>query len=206
VSNSFDPLEGISHISFAGIHVCYEELSIPWFNSMVLVDLNLKSDILDLNVARNKCLLNEKKHKFGDFIEISLLKCIKDFLDINKCERDFPRLAYAFMNTFIKFPSSPTKEYPIYDRLFLSKYYYLKKVNKNGISYINYDDRIFEADKKIILLTEVPLDFDLKNILPNVSRFKEENIYFAYTNNLYNLIFNFIGKRDNIELMPFCEF
>jgi hypothetical protein len=123
-----------------------------------------------------------------------------------KSESDYPRQAYAFMNTFLKFPNSPTVENSIYNRLFLNEYYYLKKITKNGISYINYDDSIFETDKNIILLTEVPLDSDLENILPSVTGFKENHIYFAYTKNLYNLITYFIRKRELVELVSFCEF
>lgn len=100
---SLDPLEGIEHISYAGIHVCFEKVSVPWFNTILFVDLNLKKNILDLNIARNKCILNEKKDRFNDFIEISLLKCIKDFLDTLRYESDFPRLVYTFINIFLNF-------------------------------------------------------------------------------------------------------
>jgi hypothetical protein len=58
---SLDPSEGIAHISYTGIHVYFENLKIPWFKSVLLVDLNLKKNILDFNVARNKCVSNKKK-------------------------------------------------------------------------------------------------------------------------------------------------
>lgn len=202
ISLSLDPLEGIAHISYAGIHVCYENLKVPWFNSTILIDLNLEKNILDLNVARNKCVVNEKMSKLNYFIEERLLKCIMNFLDTMKHDSNFPRKAYAFMNTFLKFQST---ENSTYNKL-LNEYYYLKQITKNGISYVKYDENIFKTDKKIMLLTEIPLDFDLENILPHVTGFKKGYLYFAYTKNLYKLISNSTLKQKQIELVPFCEF
>lgn len=201
ISLSLDPLEGIAHISNAGIHVCFEKLSIPWFNSVVLADLNLKKNILDLNVARNKCVVNEKKNKLNDYIEEQLLKCVMNFLDTMRHDSNFSRKAYAFMNTFIKFQSTENQIYKL-----LNEYYYLKQISKNGVSYIRYDESIFKTDKKIMLLTEVPLDSDLENILPHITGFKEDYLYFAYTKNLYNLIPNSIWGLKKIETVSFCEF
>lgn len=207
VSNSFDPLEGMARISYGGIHVCYEGLRIPWLNSMLLADFNLKKNTIDINIARDKCINNDKKNKFNHFIEESLLKSIKDYLDTMKteCGKDFPRQAYAFMNTFIKFPSSLTIENYFCNGSFLNEYYYLKKITKNGVSYIKYNDSMFETEKKIVLLTEVPLDSDLENILYNFNGFKEDHVYLVYTKNLYNLILNTIEKRVNFELLCFCD-
>jgi hypothetical protein len=202
---SLDPLEGISRISYSGIHVCFEKFSVPWFNSILLLDLNLKENILDLNVARNKCILNEKKEKFNDFIESNLLKCIKDFLDTLRCESNFPRLAYTFINIFMNFENKLKIREKMDFKSFLNEYYYLKEITEYGVSYLSYDDNIFKTDKKIVLLTDVPLDSDLENILPNVCGFEENTIYFVYTKNLYNLIYYFIKNREKIELITFCE-
>jgi hypothetical protein len=129
--------------------------------SLASFDINLKKNVLDLNIARNTIQYNDKYEKFTDKLELIIFDNIKDlFLKFKDSRKQIPINTFyneswkeivtinsffdnsgwsLYYNTDIKIPES-------YLKLF-SDFYTFICVSNNGISFVNIDDLL---SKRII--------------------------------------------------------
>jgi hypothetical protein len=79
--------------SFEGIFVNNEKNIVPMWLEVDFCNLNIKKDVIDLNVARNDFILNEKFYKFIDNFEKLIIREIK-----NVIKQELKTLNYSEIN------------------------------------------------------------------------------------------------------------
>ncbi len=148
-------------LSNEGIFVNNINLLPTWINSnrLIFTDLNLKRNALDLNVARNNIVQNEKFYKLINLLEAKLIIEIEHFLI---------RFEQNTTVNSIKSINSLFENYMNYEKAFeektdiksadvllklLQRFYYFKYISNYGINYQHYDEFI-NTGRKIVVLTE----------------------------------------------------
>ena len=146
-------------ISLEGILVSNDnttnELKPNWITpSSVVFDINLKKTAIDLNVARNKLIENNKLNKFKTMFEQEMIKALAKLFDKIRAKsditkKDFSSIMYYFFkyyitNTFNKIESgikdTPSDNFIEFAKLFC----HFKCFNDEdeGLCYLNYEDII----------------------------------------------------------------
>ena len=133
---------GKSYLSNEGIYVDNTDVIPKWLNSkLTFTDLNLKTNILDLNVARNSVIQNEKFNNFKNRIEEKLLESISEFfsqLEYNMETEDFKKYTKLFFSNYVNFNSSDK----LSDKFknFLKQFFYFKTISKDGFVFLKYNE------------------------------------------------------------------
>jgi len=156
-------------------------------SSIVFIDLNLKRNALDLNVARNDIVRNDKFDKFINRIETILIKGLENFLrtleeKAKKANVNPTKLYNNFFTNYIdRFEIRVLREKNKLSAKFLNlleRFCYFKCIGKDGITYIKYD-KIVETRKPIRILKG--LDYyneeDIKEIFYGWPGFPEDKLY-----------------------------
>ena len=162
---------GQNYISSEGILISNDDttnsLKPSWLiPNSVYYDINIKKSIIDLNVARNSIVDNEKLVKFKNVLEEELINALIKLMD--KCEAitqkidiDYPNTVYDFFKNYIQDEFNITKSHKK-GKSDISKNFidfartlcYFKCFTDEGMFYLNYED-IIRRKNPIILLNNL---------------------------------------------------
>lgn len=169
-----------------------------WVKSnKIFVDLNIRRNVLDINVARNEIIRNEKNLIFKNIINKLLMNKITDFFksfetdsksDFYKKSRN---IFYSYFNDsdLETYLSSKSEDSEILLKL-LEEYSSFKYVSTNGYRYLTYNG-IKNRGKNLIGLRMGEFNLKenhMKKILLNCSGFKEDNIYLLSNHFMYRFV------------------
>jgi molecular chaperone HtpG len=151
-----------SILSIEGIFIGYIDILPTWIEKgLVSADLNLKRKAVDLNVARNDIICNEKLSKIKKFIENILIDEFADFLKRiearaeKSIEYDSREVLNDFFETYVRaFPHPMKEDFRLPQGLLdlIREYYHFTLVSKNGIKFARYDDI---KDQPICILSDL---------------------------------------------------
>ena len=177
----------LTSISNEGIFVCNEDLFPDWVNrSAAFQDLNIKKRSLDLNTARNGILKNEKYDDLKSLIEDQFVELTK--IAVKKIEKETKdnqleqiNMIRRLFSQYIVFPLSDPNYFSIFPEKLINLFktnYYFRIIIDSKTSYMKYKD-ILESKKKIIfIITQMPIDTELENMLCKSSEASNENLCF----------------------------
>jgi hypothetical protein len=135
---------------------------LPYYfdSDKILIDLNLKRNVLDLNIARNDVIQNDKFNRFVELIEKILIESIINYLDVlekkcNKLNVDgvlfFNRFFYSYIVTW-RFKRSAEKKLITDNFLeFVKKFYNFTYISKDGLDYCRYGD-VLLSNKAVCII------------------------------------------------------
>jgi hypothetical protein len=160
-----DDLETEMHfISYEGIFVNNADVLPSWLGSeqskSIYSDLNFKRQSVDLNVARNELVENQKLIRTLTTLELDLLQLVREYLRKLKkshpeVDSKFYELSNGFIQAFIRFKKVPDKESCRRISSLYRDFYYFKCASETGLKYMLSKD-IAAAKKPIVVFHSVP--------------------------------------------------
>lgn len=197
------------YISHQGIFIDHTDITPKWLKSeKIYIDLNLKRNVLSINVARNEIIHNEKFIEFKNHIELEIIKVIENFLNNMKSNCEL-----SDVNTFSNLSENFFKQYVSYHHLkddmhnelinLYKKFIYFKSISEDGIKYINYDEikksvkpfRLIQAHYNI-------KDHHLLDIYSNCSNFSDRYILHSWNKEkISHLLFEEMHSTSFFELL-----
>ena len=158
-------------VSSEGIFVSngyVNDLLLPaWINpDLVDFDINLKKRVIDLNVARNNIVDNEKLAKFRDMFEEELINALIILINETKAKshaknKNVPNLIYNLFKNYIRNKLNICVFNKEHDSVlsekfikFLKQFCIFKCFTYEGIFYLNYED-VIRKNEGIILLNNL---------------------------------------------------
>lgn len=178
----------INFVSNNGIFVCNKNILPDYLReNAVFTDINLKRNALNLNIARNDIIQDDKKfEKFSKEMEEILTKSLENFLieleqDCKKANLDYKKRCREFFEEFISNWTIEElwKKNKLSNKIlnFIKNFYYFKTVSKDGINYIRYDEIVKNAKPIYFLaLLDYYTEEHIKQILSSLD-FTEDNVY-----------------------------
>jgi hypothetical protein len=202
-------------VSNEGIFVGHSNILPEWLRlDLILVDLNLKKNALDLSVARNDIVLNNKLEKFKNRIEKVLISELQNFLRTLRQKAieanvDFSKISKTFFGEYIYVYRMAGKEQVMLsDNIldFLKEFFYFKSLSKDGIRYIKYDE-VKVSSKPIIMLSGYwnCTEEHLKQIFSECSGFTEDNFYLLSEYGSDDVAKCLLGNIRQIDFLKFLE-
>jgi hypothetical protein len=162
-----------NYVSSEGILVSNDDTTnslLPsWINpNLVVFDIDLKKEDIDLNVARNKIIDNEKLAKFKKVFEEELINALIDLVGKIKArsDTDYPKMIYSFFKYYIR-----NKTDRSYNRNMLNvelsenfikfarRFCFFKCFTEEGMFFLNYEE-ITRKNVPIVLLRDLNDDDD----------------------------------------------
>ncbi len=182
--------------------------------NLVVFDVNLKKNFIDLNVARNNIIDNEKLVKFKSMFEEELIKSLVELFDkikerSDKIDIDYSYIMYNFFKTYVRSEfdirlNKKSVDAKFSDNFikFMKSFCYFKCFSDEGLRYLNYEE-IVRRDERIISLEDLN-DEDDEYLLEIVEEAHRDGIIIAdekYTPSLYfrKILFN-IDPTDFIDI------
>lgn len=141
-----------------------ESLMPLWMrHNLVVFDINLKKNFVDINVARNSIIYNDKLVKFKIMFEDELIRFFIELFDKIKERSDMGGVDYSYiLHSFFK--KYVKNEFDIISRSvneemsdnfikFMKSFCYFKCFTDEGLYYLNYEE-IVRKNERIILLED----------------------------------------------------
>lgn len=164
-------------LSNEGIFIGNINILPQWISQdKVFFDLNLKKNTLDLNLARNNIIYNEKLHEIKKFLEKTLINDFKYLLRTLELKMETKGIysPHEVINIFLMDYLSPFKptlgwslvSYEVLD--LIRDFYYFRLISKNGIEYVKYDNIV--NNRKICILDDL-YGYDIEYICQILSVF-----------------------------------
>lgn len=151
------------------------------------LDLNLKKNVLDLNIARNNIAPNNKLEIFQELLVKKIITELEKLFDNfkNEIKENIEEHVNELINTYIKFEyydSSLKKylqtEFPDYIINFFKKNCYIKCISKNNYYFKTYDELLkLKDDLKLLEIPYYLTKNHFQMIIRNCSGFDTNQIY-----------------------------
>ena len=170
------------------------------------LDLNLKKNVLDLNIARNSIVPNDKLEIFQELLIKKMIteleKLFNSFKKDNK--ENLEEHVNELINTYIKFEyhdDSINKyvktDFPDFIINFFKNNCYMKCISEKGFYFKTYDELIKLKDN--LKLLEIPYYINknhFQKIIANCSGFNEKDVYII-NDNFSELLFDIPEVHSN---------
>ena len=198
-----------NQISFEGIFINDKKIISSWLRP-TFFDINLKNNSIDLNVARNDFVANEKFDNTLKFLDdISAIKMndiiVKEFAEIETKEKK--KVVKQFFNKFTDWHyyvddrSKPQSNPKIIE--LLKKYYYFEAISKNGEELFNYYE-IKNSPKKFYIPYNIYNSARLKELLLQIDSSFNDSFFIIYPETqISNIIslFDIVPRIDMFEIL-----
>lgn len=167
------------------------------YHTSFYLDLNLKKNVLDLNIARNDIVKNDKFDLFQERLsKILINEFEKIFKNLRISEENPEKLINGFFHVYIKdnyFSYKLRKDieivFPDFLMDFIKKNYYFKCISKEGFYFRTYEELIkFEKKMKPLEIYSCS-DKHLQKVFFNCPEFEDEYIY-VNNNHFFELLFD----------------
>ena len=208
------------YISHEGIFVNNLNVVPKWLLPLkIFIDLNLKGNVLDLNVSRNDIVQNDKLEDFESLIEDLIFRTIQDYFNKLKLQagQENVNLYEIYGDFFKNYMDRYSTDDEILEKSvqlvnFFKEYIYFKSISKDGIICLNYYE-IMESDKPLRLLDPPRIGLkQFEHIFIECSGFSDNKLYIIEQWENYKLIQYFfkniscddflrcLGKKNSNEL------
>ena len=196
-------------ISNEGIFVGHKNVLPQWLNPVYFYyDLNLKRKIIDLNIARNDLVKNEKFKKFSEFLENIILDTFGSILKASEEKTNFCKISTAFTNAIIDLGRTEVNtELPSKLTQLLSTFAYIKCFSENGLTYIRAAE-IIGDNRKITPLFNLSgySDSDIRRIFSMSTNFSKNTIYPSMELSTYRLISAIFDNYQSLDFLSLLDY
>jgi hypothetical protein len=176
-----------SVVSTEGIFVGSTKVTPEWLDSeLLLTDLNIKKNAVDLTIARNNVVSNEKLEKIRSQIESLLVNRLRKLLEMLKqkareANTDFAEVSESLFDNYLTFFNLTRLDSIIPEGFIelLKDFYYFKIISKNGVKNVSYHDIV--SKKKFFVILREAFESNgerTKQIFKDCTGFTEDHIYF----------------------------
>ncbi|MGB7061917.1 MAG: ATP-binding protein [Candidatus Zixiibacteriota bacterium] len=213
-------LIGTQHLSNEGIFVGDTNVLPEGFRpALVVLDLDVRKKMLDLNVARNYVVDNDKLANFRKELERLLVRNLGRYLDV--LQRNVKRAGVGAESLCNEFFASFVRDGPSLKRLwiqneltqrfldFVKRYFYYRSICTDGTRFLRHAD-IVDSGKPALLLDGLGLyaDEHIQEMYRGCTGFKKGQLYVLREPNCgapAEFLFENVRTKDFTSLFKFTE-